>query len=139
MCQSLGAVSVERRVMIWRRGYSTEIQTDMPLSVDLANGAYLVAHNLEELTALGIWIRLLDQAAIPFCCLYVGIEKNFEDLVPPSLLRRISRFPDPFPLSVTSFVAIVVFDQVAKVAMIGAPTEDAWEQFENQYRTVLES
>jgi|GEM_PF-2524084 hypothetical protein len=139
--------------MLWREKYETRYATEVDLPVpagtnlvgdwtELNLGDWVIGlFGYHDVSSMGVWQRLMDSAGVEPVILLL---KGSEPLPPPSELRAI------FPLSQHPRVLIsaqyVDFADVLKpgrheacfafvvglpcpVAMLGKPTEDAWEAF----------
>jgi hypothetical protein len=107
------------------------------------NGVLLGAFSLLAQSELGVWMRLLDDAKIPFSVLLIAPDwaarRNDAILTfPPSQRDRVILVTDVGNKwstlinadSLDRAFAAFVEKGTAQPLMVGAPTEDAWDRFQ---------
>ncbi len=137
--------------MIWRSGYATRRMVDVPVDLD-KSGVFLVAFTPLAHTELGIWMRLLDDAFGPesyrICWITGGaskLERDVRAMFPPSVLKKtdflassVSSWTEKFEVEDQKrVIALVCVDKLATLAMIGPPTEEAWDDFQSAAKSGL--
>lgn len=147
--------------MLWRKSYQTRVERDLScpvaeiVSLDGSpvgdqTEVWIAGFGFEATTDQGVWWRLFqsdfpDDARIirVFICPSVGkgeLETALS-LVPPSQISRTYLVADPSglwrqtirPNSDDQGFAIIIEKGKIPLAMIGPPTEDAWDEFHNEW------
>ncbi|MDI9638850.1 hypothetical protein QPK87_28425 [Kamptonema cortianum] len=127
--------------MLWRDAYSTEILpgVELPLEDELREHSVILGlsawHSLPDLE---IWLKLISKCQPPVKRLAVVThlsEQEFNDGIElfvkrsqASVFKRSDVSPD------WSKGKIYAYAASARLLMIGPPTEDAWEEFEQALR-----
>ncbi|MFZ4508359.1 MAG: hypothetical protein ACOYON_11760 [Fimbriimonas sp.] len=129
--------------MLWRSGYSIRILTGDFLpsgSIRLLNGSkeplgpvVVGGFSLLALGEMEVWRRLLSEALPGFSVQYAlfGAVGDLESAIPPSRHGSYGVVSDPGDLGERLEIDRVErsFAIQPGLAMVGAPTEEAWDQF----------
>src|SRR5579872_2668761 len=125
--------------MLWRAGYSTPVLRDVKLPMPVDCGPILIVLlSPDSLSEAELWRRLIS-AELPDLSLRLTLAEALStsvlaELLPPSLHEAIVTTNIDWtelaqPDRGDRALALVVSGRVAKVLMIGPPTEDAWDEF----------
>ena len=127
--------------MLWRHAYSTEILpgVELPLDDNLHEHAVILGlsawHSLPDLE---IWLKLIGKCQPPVNKLVVIThlsEQEFNVGIDSFVKRsQASVFKRSDVSSDWSKGKIYAYAVSARLLMIGPPTEDAWEEFEQSLR-----
>lgn len=148
--------------MLWRSAYQTRIERDLhcpEAEIVTLDGSplkhqtevWVAGFGFQALADQGVWWRLFlsdfpndPQVRKVFICPGVG-KSELEtalSLVPPSEVARVLLVSDPNdfwskviqPANSQQGFAVIIEGGRIPLAMIGPPTEDAWEEFHNEWK-----
>ncbi len=125
--------------MLWRPAYDTRRIGDLPafsLKEETPGGAVLFVGGIEALPEFGVWVRLVEGDLGPEAWrgVLVGDARGFEESLPPSRLARCEiaprvELPVELPVETGRVLAAVWSPGRLRGAMLGAATEEAWDEF----------
>lgn len=122
--------------MLWREAYDTRRLGDLPpfaLEAARPGDALLVVPDLDALGSFEMWRRLVESDFAPdrWHAVLLGPRGGYEEVLPPSRLARCTFLPEAsdLPLHPTRVLAAVWTPEALRGAMIGPPTEEAWDEF----------
>ena len=121
--------------MLWCRAYVTRIEQDFHFATGSDALLCLVMSSWDQVSDVLLWTKLIaaDLPEVDYEILIaIQTEPGQEEMAfPPSALKRCRRFA-----GAVAFTAVFAYIPQVNTAVIGAPTEDAWDAVVDLVRSV---
>ncbi len=132
--------------MRWRDAYEPIVAHDIPrpalIPDDISRSAWLGGFDLRCISELGVWLRLFEDAGYqPNIRFFLDSSQPLDTVLPPSVFARTT-VSEPVadwrnliqPDRPERSFAVLGNGTTIEMLVVGPPTEDVWEEFENRLK-----